>query len=128
MVPTSKIRIDKWLWAVRIFKTRNLATIACNAGKVKINGKRIKPSKPILIDETVTIQKGVIKYIYKITGLLEKRASAQVALENYLDLTTEDEKFKSKIYKFQPFVSRGKGLGRPTKKDRRNIEKLKWEK
>ena len=128
MVQVSKIRIDKWLWAVRIFKTRAISTDACNSGKVKIDGKSIKPSRVIKLNETITVQKGIIKFVYNVTGLIEKRVSAKIASENVNDLTSEEEKFKMKAASAQPVAIRDKGIGRPTKKDRRDIDKLKWRK
>ena len=121
-----KIRIDKWLWAVRIFKTRAISTDACNSGKVKIDGRSIKPSRPIKLNETISVQKGIIKFVYNVTGLIEKRASAKIASENVNDLTSEEEKFKIKAASAQSMATRDKGIGRPTKKDRREIDKLKW--
>jgi ribosome-associated heat shock protein Hsp15 len=126
MVQASKIRIDKWLWAVRIFKTRAISTDACNSGKVKIEGKSIKPSRAVKLNDTISVQKGIIKFIYEVTGLIEKRVSAKIASENVKDLTSEKEKFKMKAASAQPVATREKGMGRPTKKDRRDIEKLKW--
>ena len=126
MGQVSKIRIDKWLWAVRIFKTRVNSTDACNSGKVKINGKSIKPSRAIKLNETITVQKGIIRFVYNVTGLIEKRVSAKIASENVNDLTSEEEKFKMKAASGQPVATRDKGIGRPTKKDRRDIDKLKW--
>ena len=122
----SKIRIDKWLWAVRIFKTRAISTDACSSGKVKINGKSIKPSRAIKLNDTITVQKGIIKFTYNVTGLIEKRVSAKIASENVNDLTSEEEKFKLKAASAQPAATRDRGMGRPTKKDRRDIEILKW--
>ena len=126
MAQKGKIRIDKWLWAVRIFKTRSISTDACNSGKVKIDGKTIKPSRAIKLDETITVQKGMIKFIYSVRGLIEKRGPTKIACENVIDLTSEEEKFKMKAASAQPVGSRDKGIGRPTKKDRRDIDKLKW--
>ena len=126
MVQASKIRIDKWLWAVRIFKTRAISTDACNSGKVKIEGKSIKPSRAVKLNDTISVQKGIIKFIYEVTGLIEKRVSAKIASENIKDLTSEKENFKMKAASAQPVATREKGMGRPTKKDRRDIEKLKW--
>tara|TARA_B110000438_G_C15719169_1_gene608986 strand:+ start:304 stop:690 length:387 start_codon:yes stop_codon:yes gene_type:complete len=128
MGQVAKIRIDKWLWAVRIFKTRAISTDACNSGKVKIDGKSIKPSRAIKLNETITVQKGIIKFIYEVSGLIEKRVSAKIANENLNDLTSREEKLKIKVASAQPVATRDKGMGRPTKKDRRNIEKLKWRK
>ena len=126
MVQASKFRIDKWLWAVRIFKTRAISTDACNSGKVKIEGKSIKPSRAVKLNDTISVQKGIIKFIYEVTGLIEKRVSAKIASKNVNDLTSEEEKFKMKAASAQPVATRDKGIGRPTKKDRRDIDKLKW--
>ena len=126
MGQVSNIRIDKWLWAVRIFKNRVNSTDACNSGKVKINGKIIKPSRSVKLNETITVQKGIIKFVYNVTGLIEKRVSAKIATENINDLTSEEEKFKMKAASGQPVATRDKGIGRPTKKDRRDLDKLKW--
>jgi len=122
----AKFRIDKWLWAVRIFKTRAISTDACNSGKVKIDGKSIKPSRSIKLNETITVQKGIVKFVYEVSGLIEKRVSAKIASENVNDLTSTEENFKMKAASAQPITTRDKGMGRPTKKDRRNIDKLKW--
>ena len=126
MGQVAKIRIDKWLWAVRIFKTRAISTDACNSGKVKIDGKSIKPSRSIKLNETITVQKGIVKFVYEVTGLIEARVSAKIASENVNDLTSTEEKFKMKVASAQPVATRDKGMGRPTKKDRRDIDKLKW--
>ena len=126
MGQVAKIRIDKWLWAVRIFKTRPISTDACNSGKVKIDGKSIKPSRSIKLNEIITVQKGIVKFVYEVSGLIETRVSAKIASENVNDLTSTEEKFKMKAASAQPVTTRDKGMGRPTKKDRRNIDKLKW--
>ena len=126
MEQVTKIRADKWLWAVRIFKTRAISTDACNSGKVKIDGKSIKPSRSIKLNETITVQKGIIKFVYNVTGLIEKRVSAKIASKNVNDITSEEEKFKMKAASVQPGGGRDRGIGRPTKKDRRDIDKFKW--
>ena len=121
-----KIRIDKWLWAVRIYKTRELASKGCNSGKVKLEGNRIKPSRQIKKKDIVTVQKGYINYKYEVVNLLEKRTSAKL-LSNYVnDITPENESIKSKIVHNQKIDTRKKGLGRPTKKNRRIIDKNNW--
>jgi ribosome-associated heat shock protein Hsp15 len=126
MSSTKKFRVDKWLWAVRVFKTRSMATEACTAGRVKISNSRIKPSRQVNVDDIITIQKGLIKITYRVTELIDKRVGAKIAQNAYEDLTTEDEKAKLKIARSQPIAHREKGSGRPTKKERRDIEKLKW--
>ncbi len=121
----STFRIDKWLWAVRIFKTRSQATDACRAGKVKINDKTIKPSREIKINETITINKDHIIRTVKVISLLNNRVGAKF-VENYMkDLTPEEEYEKLKTIKSKNFEYRIRGIGRPTKRERRNIDKLK---
>lgn len=122
-----KIRIDKWLWAVRVYKTRTLASEACNSGKVKINGKSVKPSHSVVIGIEITVQKKLIKHRFKVLGLIEKRVSAKIASESIEDLTPESETIKLSIAKHQPVAYRERGKGRPTKKERRKMDKLKWE-
>jgi ribosome-associated heat shock protein Hsp15 len=121
---SAKVRIDKWLWAIRVFKTRSLANEACQSGKIKINAIRIKPSRSIQIGDRITVQKGYIKFDYEVTGIIEKRVSASLAQQNYIDHTPEDEKIKTNSKLFTPQYQREKGQGRPTKKDRRDLDKL----
>ena len=119
-----KLRIDKWLWAVRIFKTRKLASDACKSGKVKIEGNKLKPSRSIQIGDRITVQKGIVKHEFEVTGLIEKRVSAAIAVENVVDHTPELFKLKSSLKTFTN-PTRKKGEGRPTKKARRDMDKLK---
>jgi ribosome-associated heat shock protein Hsp15 len=121
---SAKIRIDKWLWAIRIFKTRSLANEACQSGKIKINDNRIKPSRAIQIGDRITVQKNFVKYEYEVTGLIEKRVSATIAQQNYIDQTPEEEEIKQKSKLFSPQYTREKGTGRPTKKERREFDKM----
>ncbi|MAJ44806.1 MAG: RNA-binding protein [Candidatus Marinimicrobia bacterium] len=121
---SSKVRIDKWLWSIRAFKTRKMAKEACQAGKIKINDSRIKPSQIVEIGGIITIQKGYIKYKYKVRGIIEKRVSAKLAKDNYIDLTSDNEKIKQNSKLFTPQYRREKGMGRPTKKERRDMDKL----
>ena len=121
---SAKVRIDKWLWAIRVFKTRSLANDACQSGKVKINNSRIKPSRAVQIGEKITVQKGYIKHEYEVTGIIEKRVSAKLAQENYIDHTPEEEKIKQNTKLFTPQYTREKGMGRPTKKERREMDKF----
>ena len=121
---STKIRIDKWLWAIRVFKTRSLANDACQSGKVKMNNGRIKPSRTIKIGDRVTVQRGYIKFDYEVTGIIKKRVSATIAKQNYVDHTPEEELIKQKSNLFSTQYPREKGQGRPTKKDRRDLDKL----
>lgn len=118
-----ELRIDKWLWAVRIFKTRTLAAEACGKGRVLVNGAEAKASRIARIGDMVVVRKPPVVYTYRVKGLLQGRASAPVAQQNYEDLTSVEELDKLKINETF-FVHRERGAGRPTKKDRRQIDKL----
>ncbi len=119
------IRIDKWLWAVRLFKTRSQATEACKAGRVKINEKAVKASREVKIAEIISFNKDHITRTVKVKELLKKRVGAKL-VEIYMeDLTPQEEYDKQKMILNRNFEYRGRGFGRPTKRDRRDIEKLK---
>jgi len=130
MSEITQVRIDKWLWSVRVFKTRTLATHACNAGRVKIQGNSIKPSRKVNIGETITIRKGPLTIIYKVTALIEKRVSATLAAACFIDQSPPPPpkpkigKNDSAFFEF-PVAYRERGTGRPTKRDRRKIDDLK---
>ena len=118
-------RIDKWLWSVRIFKTRTMATEACAGGKVKIDRSTVKPSRKIQLNEIVQVRKGVVKYLYKIRRISEKRMGAKLVPDFLEDITSEEELEKLKSSQKQPIQTREKGQGRPTKRERRMMDKLK---
>lgn len=120
-----KLRIDKYLWAIRLFKTRSLATEACKAGRVKLNGQNVKPSYVVKIGERFTIQKGVERKEILVTGLLERRMDAKTAVQFYEDHTPLEETYKFKSVFQSPVLKRDRGAGRPTKRDRREIDDLK---
>ncbi len=127
---TEKLRIDKYLWAIRVFKTRSLATEACKAGRVKLNGQSIKPSAIVKIGDTYHIQKGIEKKVVLVTGLLDKRVDAKTAVNFYEDRTPVEETYGYKVMNQAPILKRDRGTGRPTKKDRREIDDLQndwWE-
>jgi ribosome-associated heat shock protein Hsp15 len=119
-----KVRLDKWLWAVRLYKTRSMATDACNKGRVLVNGTDAKPSKDLSGNEIVTIRKPPVVYTYKIKELIKNRVSAKLVANFIEDLTSVEELDKLKINETF-FYKRDRGTGRPTKKERRIIEKLK---
>ncbi len=119
-----KIRIDKWLWAVRLFKTRSLAADACAAGKIKTDGESLKASYMLKAGQTIQVQKEGIRMIIKVVKLIEKRVGAPLAVQCYEDLTPPEEKDKLKFPSVF-YEVRDRGIGRPTKKDRRAIEKFK---
>jgi ribosome-associated heat shock protein Hsp15 len=118
-----KVRLDKWLWAVRIFKTRTIATDACNKGRVLVNNMPAKPSKELSGNELVTVRKPPVIYTYKIKTLVNNRLSAKLVPEYIEDLTSIEELNKLSINETF-FIRRDRGSGRPTKKERRVIDKL----
>lgn len=122
-----KVRIDKWLWSIRIFKTRTLATEVCKAGKVRVDGQSVKPSYLLQIGETVQVKKEGFNMQYKVLKLIEKRVGAPLAKECYEDLTPQEELNKYNdwfVGKARP-ETREKGAGRPTKRERRQIDQFK---
>ena len=118
----SETRIDKFLWAIRAFKTRTDATDACKGGKVKIAGVNAKPSKEVKAGDVLQVKKGAVTYTYKVLQPLERRVGAKLVPEYALNLTPEAEleKLRAPVETF--FVTRDRGAGRPTKKERREIE------
>lgn len=123
-----KVRVDKWLWAVRIFKSRTLATAACKSNKVILNESTLKPSSSVQRGMTLQVKKEGYNMTYKIVDLLDKRVSAPLAEACYENLTPEEElnKFKDWYLVNKGNIEvREKGTGRPTKRDRRDIDKFK---
>jgi len=119
------VRIDKYLWAIRLFKTRSESADACNGNKVQINGTNAKASKQIKIGDTVTVRKGPAQLSYKVQQLSENRMGAQL-VENFVqDLTPESERAKFHAPKETIVLMRDRGAGRPTKKDRRELDALR---
>jgi ribosome-associated heat shock protein Hsp15 len=123
--PPQEVRIDKWLWATRVFKTRSLAIAACKAGHVKIAGQRIKPARTVRIGQTITVQLGELTRTVKVLGLLENRVGAALAKQCQEDLTPAVEYEKLKTQRVPPLFARPKGLGRPTKKERRLLDRMR---
>ena len=116
------MRIDKYLWCIRIFKTRSIATTACKKGQVKIDNKSIKPSKEVFGDELILVRKNQINYQIKVLDLPESRVGAKLVDLYRKDLTPKEEFEKTALLKFSKDYYRKKGAGRPTKKDRRDID------
>jgi ribosome-associated heat shock protein Hsp15 len=125
MINDNSLRIDKYLWAARIYKTRSLATEACNGNKVKIGGNSIKPSRNVKVGEIFTVTQRYITRTYKVLALLEKRVSAKIVSQFIEDLTPQEEIDKLKMERFTSYIQRYKGTGRPTKKERRLMDKYK---
>ena len=125
---SEKVRIDKWLWSVRIYKSRTLATDACREGKVKAGGANVKPSYLVGLNEEITVKKDGFHFQFKVLGLIDKRVGSPIALTCYQDITPEEEKNKYNAW-FANATGRAeireKGAGRPTKRERRDIDGFK---
>jgi len=125
----NKVRIDKWLWSIRIFKSRTISTTAVKAGKVKLGDVTLKPSSGVEVGQIVSVKKNGFNFQFEVLKLIEKRVSATLAAECYENRTPEEEMHKYEnwyIGKAQP-ERRERGAGRPTKKERREIEDFKEE-
>ena len=117
-------RLDKWLWSVRVFKTRPLATAACRAGKVLIGELEAKPGRDVHVGETLTVRIGVITRTLKVVALPRSRVAAKLLPEFMTDLTPPAEYARAKQAGIEHMLARQRGMGRPTKKDRRDMADL----
>lgn len=122
----NKVRIDKWLWSVRLFKTRTIASDACKAGKVKIDQKSVKPSYMLEAGQLVAVRQKEKLWKVKVLRLLEKRVSAAIAVDCYEDLSPPVlPSEKSPSFFYAPSERRERGAGRPTKRERRDLDSFK---
>lgn len=119
-----KVRVDKWLWSVRLFKTRTLAGEACRGGKVRISDERVKPSRVVKVGELVLVQQEDILREVKVVGLLKKRVGAKLVSEYMEDLTPSERFEEVKATFAQTILRRDRGAGRPTKRERREIDEF----
>ena len=117
-------RIDKWLWASRIFKTRSIAADACKNGRVTIGGVNVKPSHTVKAGETVCVRKPPVTYSFRILKPIEQRVGAKLIPEIYENVTTADQYELLEMNRISGFVNRQRGTGRPTKKDRRALDEF----
>ncbi len=116
------MRIDKYLWCVRTFKTRNIATQSCKKGQVKIDGVNCKPSKDVYGGEVISVRKNQINYKIEILSIPESRIGAKLVHQFFNDITPKEEFEKLNLLKYSKDYNRKRGTGRPTKKDRRDID------
>jgi ribosome-associated heat shock protein Hsp15 len=116
------VRIDKWLCAVRIYKTRTIATEECRKGRISIGGITVKPSRDVRVGDILELKKAPITYKFKVLQLAEKRMSAKLVPEFVEDLTPKEQFDMLEMQKLMQWNGRDKGTGRPTKKDRRDID------
>jgi ribosome-associated heat shock protein Hsp15 len=124
MADNKPIRIDKYLWSVRIYKTRSIASDECRKGRIIINNIQVKPSRIILKEEIIVVKKPPVVYSFKVLEPIENRVSAKLVDSFIEDLTPEEEKGKLNIRLSSGILFRDKGSGRPTKKERREIDRL----
>jgi ribosome-associated heat shock protein Hsp15 len=124
MQAPQSVRIDKWLWAVRLYKSRSLATEACNAGHVKISGLSVKPSREVRVGDAITALTGRIHRTVKVLALLEQRVGAKLVSQFLEDLTSAEEYARARSEAQQAPIHFPKGFGRPTKKQRRQLERF----
>jgi ribosome-associated heat shock protein Hsp15 len=120
---SEKVRIDKYLWSIRIFKTRTLATVACDSGKVKWKGEPLKASKPVLLNEEYDIKTEARKWTIKVTGIISNRVSYEEAIKHYIDVTPEEDKVANQVLASSFYTGkRLSKVGRPTKQQRRDLD------
>ena len=115
-------RIDKWLWAARIFKTRSIAADACKNGRITIKGVNVKPSHTIKVGEIISVKKPPITYSFEVLQTIEKRVGAKLIPEVYKNVTDAKQYELLEMSRISGFVDRARGTGRPTKKDRRQLD------
>jgi ribosome-associated heat shock protein Hsp15 len=120
---SNSVRIDKFLWAVRLYKTRSLASDSCRMGRIMVNNAGIKPSRTISENDILTVKKPPVTFTYRVLATTENRLPAKM-VQNYLeDITPAGEKEKLEMSRAIPAPSRQRGTGRPTKKERRDIDR-----
>ncbi len=115
-------RIDKWLWAARIFKTRTIAAEACKKGRVSVNGAQVKPARMVKSGDVINVKKSPITYSFKVLQAIEKRVGAKLLPEIMENVTTPEQYELLEMSKISGFIDRARGTGRPTKKDRRDLD------
>lgn len=127
MSEESSVRIDKFLWAVRIYKTRSIATEECRKGRIIINGIQVKPSRSVIKNEIILVKKLPVVYSYRVIEPVGKRVSAKLAAGYIEDLTPDEEKKKLELKQSDSNGYRERGTGRPTKRERRNLDRLRMD-
>ena len=120
----NEARIDKWMWAVRIFKTRTIAAEACKKGRISINGALAKAARTVKPGDVIQVRKPPVTYSFKVLQTIEKRVGAKLVAEMMENVTTPEQYELLEMSRVSGFVNRAKGTGRPTKKDRRSLEEF----
>lgn len=121
----SEVRVDKWLWAMRVFKTRTIATDACKKGRVSIGGTSVKPSRTIKVGDVIDVKKPPITYTFRVLALTENRLGAKLVPDYLENITPQSQYDLLEMTRISGFVDRQKGLGRPTKRDAREMAQFK---
>lgn len=121
----NEARIDKWLWAARIFKTRTLAAAACKKGQVSLGGNQLKPSRMVRVGDIIDVKKPPITYSFRILQAIEHRVGAKLIPEILENITSPEQYELLEMSKISGFVDRARGTGRPTKKERRALDDFK---
>ena len=120
----SEARIDKWLWAARVYKTRTLASDACKNGRITINGALAKPSRTVKVGDQVGVKKSPITYTFRVLQAIEKRVGAKLLPEVFENITPPEQYELLEMNRISGFIDRARGTGRPTKKDRRALDEV----
>ena len=123
----TEARIDKWLWAARIFKTRTIAAAACKKGQVSMKGSTIKASRMIKVGDVIDVRKPPITYSFRVLQAIERRVGAKLIPEILENITAPEQYEILEMNKISGFINRAKGTGRPTKKDRRSLDEFQSE-
>lgn len=121
-MPNTEARIDKWLWAARIYKTRTLASDACKNGRITINGAQAKPSRSVKPGDEVGVKKSPITYTFRVLQAIEKRVGAKLIPDVLENITAPEQYELLEMSRISGFIDRQRGTGRPTKKDRRALD------
>lgn len=124
---TTEARIDKWLWAARIFKTRTIAAAACKKGQVSLKGSTIKASRMIKAGDIIDVRKPPVTYSFRVLQAIERRVGAKLIPEILENVTAPEQYEILEMNKISGFINRAKGTGRPTKKDRRSLDEFQNE-
>ena len=119
-----KIRIDKWLWALRLFKSRSMAGEACTKGKIRIDGQPVKASRNVKVGDIITIRQGAFTMMFEILLLTDNRLPAKSVADFCKDITSQEEREKMKTHSMTTHSDRPRGEGRPTKRDRRELDEF----
>lgn len=118
----AEARIDKWLWAARIYKTRTIAAEACKKGHITLNGAQVKPARTIKEGDVIGVKKNPITYTFRVLQAIEKRVGAKLLPEIMENITTPEQYELLEMSRISGFIDRAKGTGRPTKKERRDLD------